>query len=373
MNIKTEIKTEGLVATVTRDQVVKNEVEDLSMSVIVAAHNAEKTLEKCLQAIHSSIYKPIEVIVVDDASTDKTGEIASRYKVKLLSLKSNVGQGKAKNTASKFTKGNIFVFVDSDIIVAKDTFGIIAECFQRIPDAGAVTGCLDGNAPVKGFFSRYKNRYMEFIFSRLPDRVDFLFTSIAAIRRTTFLPFAESRMKADDTDLGFRLSGEGTQIIFSPHLKVQHLKEYSFSSFIRNEFKIPYDWAQIFLRKHGLEALIKKGRFAHASFSQIIGLFLASATAILLIAAGMGQSNILVPVFGIVAILALNYRFLKYIAKNEGIKFALAGTVVTFFDPIIMSIGIGAGFCTFIMKSVKEFRFNRLTKNSSEDLKREIR
>ncbi len=355
-------------ATVTSNQVVKNESEELSMSIIVVAHNAEKTLGKCLQAILSSTYKPIEIVVVDDASKDKTSEIASHYNVKLLSLKSNVGQGKAKNTASKITMGNIFVFVDSDIIVAKDSFELIAECFQQNPGAGAITGCLDGNAPVKGFFSRYKNRYMEFIFSSLPQNVDFLFTSIAAIRRITFMPFAESRMKADDTELGFRLSDEGTQIIFSPDIKVQHLKEYSFISFICNEFKIPYDWAQIFLRRHGLEALIKKGRFAHAKVSQIIGLFLTTTTAILLIATGMGQSNILIPVFGIVAILGLNSRFLRYIAKNEGIKFALAGTVVTFFDPIIMSIGIGAGFCTFIMKFVKEFPLTRFRKNVREDI-----
>lgn len=336
----------------------KDKASGLGISVIIPAHNAEKTIKRCLDAIQSSSLSPLEVIVVDDASTDKTREIANQDIVKLVCLGTNVGQGRAKNIASEVTKGDILVFVDADIVVAKDTFELITETFRQNPDAGAITGCLDGNAPVTGFFSRYKNRYMEFVFSRLPNKVDFLFTSIAAIRRNTFLPFAESRLKADDTELGFRLSESGAKILFCPRLKVQHIKEYSLHSFLRNEFRIPYDWIQIFLSRHGFDNLVKKGRFAHASFSQIMGLVLASGSAILLITYLFNYTNILLPFLGLVATMILNFSFIKHLSKNEGIKFALVGTIVSIIDPIVMSFGILAGFAKYLLNSIKLPQFN---------------
>ena len=341
-----------------RRKIMTADTTDLGLSVIVPAHNSDKTLEKCLWALQSSDYRPLEIILVDDASTDRTCHIARQFGVKLVSLENNVGQGSAKNAAADAAKGDILVFVDADIVVAKDTLRIIADCFRQNPGTGAVTGRLDGNAPIKGFLSRYKNRYMEYVFSRLPNRVDFIFTSIAAIRSTVFLPFAGARMKADDTELGFRLSGNGATVVFCPELKVQHLKEYSFTSFIRNEFRIPYDWAQIFLSRRGLRRLIEKRRFAHAQFSQIFGLFVASATAVFLIGYALGSLSPLFPAVVLATTLGLNYRFLRYITKHEGIRFALAGAAVTFIDPIVMSVGIAAGSAVFILKFFSKCLFH---------------
>ena len=87
------------------------------ISVIISAYNAESKIGKCIKSLLNQTYKPIEIIVVDDGSTDKTKEIVKKFtdnkKIFLLGQKRQ-GPGAAKNLASKKAEGDILVFVDSD-------------------------------------------------------------------------------------------------------------------------------------------------------------------------------------------------------------------------------------------------------------------
>lgn len=87
------------------------------ISIIISAYNAENKIGKCLNSLLNQTYKPIEIFVVDDGSTDKTKEVIKKYvdnkKIFLLEQKRQ-GPGAAKNLASKKARGEILVFVDSD-------------------------------------------------------------------------------------------------------------------------------------------------------------------------------------------------------------------------------------------------------------------
>ena len=93
------------------------------ISVIISVYNSEDKIEKCLNSLLNQTYNPIEIIIVDDGSTDKTKEIIKKFvdnkKIFLLEQKRQ-GPGVAKNLASKKAKGKILVFVDSDEYLQKD-------------------------------------------------------------------------------------------------------------------------------------------------------------------------------------------------------------------------------------------------------------
>lgn len=93
------------------------------VSVIVSAYNAESKIGKCVSSLLNQTYKPVEIIVVDDGSTDKTKEIVKKFtnnkNIFLLEQKRQ-GPGAAKNLAAKRAKGKILVFVDSDEYPRKD-------------------------------------------------------------------------------------------------------------------------------------------------------------------------------------------------------------------------------------------------------------
>ncbi len=79
------------------------------ISVVVCAYNAERTMEPCLQSLVDCPYPNYEVIVVNDGSTDKTGEISHRYeggRIRVID-QPNMGLSAARNVGIEAAKGSI--------------------------------------------------------------------------------------------------------------------------------------------------------------------------------------------------------------------------------------------------------------------------
>lgn len=87
------------------------------VTVIVPAYNAEKTIEKCVDSIFAQSYQNMEIIIVDDGSTDKTPEICQRYeigsRVKYF-WQENSGVSAARNKGLELASGQKIIFCDSD-------------------------------------------------------------------------------------------------------------------------------------------------------------------------------------------------------------------------------------------------------------------
>lgn len=111
------------------------------VSVIVPAYNEEAHIASCLDAITKQDYGgDMEVIVVNDGSTDRTAKIASEYHINLIDLKTNVGKANALNVGIEHSKGDIIVFSDSDSELASDAVSLLVSSLEEHPDAGAVAG-----------------------------------------------------------------------------------------------------------------------------------------------------------------------------------------------------------------------------------------
>lgn len=94
-------------------------MESYKISVIIPVYNAEKYLEKCLDSVVNQTYKNIEVITVNDASTDNSLKILKKYEkrfdfFKVIDLLENHRQGGARNIGINEASGDYISFVDSD-------------------------------------------------------------------------------------------------------------------------------------------------------------------------------------------------------------------------------------------------------------------
>ena len=99
----------------------------IKLSVIIPVYNAEEYLDTCLNSIVNQTLNEIEIICIDDCSTDNSLEIlydfASRdERIKIISLNKNHRQGFARNRGIKLSKGNYIAFVDSDDWIDLNTF-----------------------------------------------------------------------------------------------------------------------------------------------------------------------------------------------------------------------------------------------------------
>ena len=98
--------------------------EDDMISVVVPIYNVEKYIRKCIDSIKKQTYRNIEIILVDDGSPDKCGEICDEYaesdkRIKVIH-KRNGGLSDARNVGIDIAKGKYITFVDSDDYVEED-------------------------------------------------------------------------------------------------------------------------------------------------------------------------------------------------------------------------------------------------------------
>ncbi len=95
------------------------------VSVLVAAYNAAKFLDKCLTSLVQQTHADLQILCVDDASTDSTPDVLSRWthsdpRITVIRLTENGGQAHARNVALKQTTGDYVCMVDSDDWLAPD-------------------------------------------------------------------------------------------------------------------------------------------------------------------------------------------------------------------------------------------------------------
>lgn len=104
------------------------------VSVIIPVYNSETFLEMCLDSIANQTYKNVEVLVVDDGSTDESGRICDKYaeadKRFRIFHKENGGQASARNMALEVMNGEYVTFVDSDDVLASDYLDYMMNLLQ---------------------------------------------------------------------------------------------------------------------------------------------------------------------------------------------------------------------------------------------------
>lgn len=105
------------------------------ISIIVPVYNVQNYLEKCLESILRQTYKNIEIILVDDGSTDTSGRICDQYCEEYPHMKvihkTNGGLSDARNRGLEYAKGEYVVFVDSDDIIDENIIEYLYRLIKR--------------------------------------------------------------------------------------------------------------------------------------------------------------------------------------------------------------------------------------------------
>jgi len=116
------------------------------ISIVVPAKNEEKNIRNCVQSCLDQTYEKKEVIIVNDGSTDRTGEILDEMRKEnrtetfhILHLSKSVGKKKAVEAASEIARGEIYAFMDSDCDMASDAIEKAARIFNNDRKLGALT------------------------------------------------------------------------------------------------------------------------------------------------------------------------------------------------------------------------------------------
>ncbi len=109
----------------------------MTFSVIVPVYNVERYLDKCIASLLAQTYTDYELILVDDGSTDQSGELCDGYaahheRVRVIHQQ-NKGLGGARNTGLEAALGQYLLFVDSDDYVDVDMLQLLSACLEKNP------------------------------------------------------------------------------------------------------------------------------------------------------------------------------------------------------------------------------------------------
>lgn len=334
-------------------------------SVIIPMKNAEATLTRCLESIFASSAPPLEVIVVDDGSADRSCEIARGFPVRLVRNDASPGVSHARNLGAREARGEILFFTDSDVVLEARTLAAVAE---RLAD-----GALDGVVGVQtetpaftNFCSDYKNLWLRYTYLRLDGDLSVLYSSVVAIRREAFLR-AEGfdahyrRPNIEDSDLGKRLAERGARLRVEPGAQVIHIKHYDLRSLLVTDF----------LRSSGLMRVQLRDRFrrmARGNYTSIPTPFVASVVlswfvaaalvAALAASAGTGAGRGIGPPAALpavalagalgVAILVLLGDLLRFFARARGPVFVARVLFLLPLDYAAITLGLAHGAAAFL-------------------------
>lgn len=239
------------------------------ISVVVAAHNAAKTLGACIDSILAQTYRPIELLIVDDGSTDETAELLethpAREQLTVLRVE-NGGQARARNIGVRETSGRWIGFFDSDC-------RLDPRCIEKLQQAThdpavASVGGIQTSPDDESVFGRAIQGYFEslgFLTEYVRQGRDSEVTETAhnpscnvLYRRAAFEEvggFDERLWVGEDPDLDQRVALKGYRHLCHGGAIVQHYRPSSASAFARK--MLAYGRGQMHLvRSYGFRRTI---------------------------------------------------------------------------------------------------------------------
>jgi glycosyltransferase involved in cell wall biosynthesis len=226
-----------------------------SVSVVVASYNGAATLGQCLSSLERLSYPDYEVIVVDDGSTDATGDIARRHRVRYVRSDRNGGLSRARNLGIEAARGEIIAFIDCDAYADPDWLRFLV--LSLVEHGAAGTGGPNLSPPEDGFLARCVNHapgnpthvLLDDVLAEHVPGCNMAFRKDALQKIGLFNP--THRTAGDDVEICWKLQVHDERIAFSPAAIVWHHRRGTIRAFMKQQMGYGFAEARLKWRYPG--------------------------------------------------------------------------------------------------------------------------
>lgn len=223
------------------------------VSIVIPVYNAQDTIEAVINACLKQEYpkQKLEIIVVDDGSTDRTREVVKRFAVKYI-YQERGGPAKARNKGWRESVGDIICFTDSDCIPSRDwVFSLISKFIRQ--DIGVVCGSYE-IINKEGLLVDCIWREIKYRHSLMPDFVRSFGSYNFSAKKEVLEKvggFNESYTSAsgEDNDLAYKILKAGFKIYFERSIKVRHYFPKELSRYLYEQYQHGF-WRTRLYRSH---------------------------------------------------------------------------------------------------------------------------
>lgn len=314
------------------------EYVSLNISAVICTYNVGRVIKDTLDCLFASSYKGLEVIVVDDASTDDTVEVCSRYPVTIIRLDENRGPSYCRNLGVRSSRGDVIFFLDSDVTFGPGLLGRMAGILEGDPGLSGV-GTISGPDPLNpGFYPRYFALQRYLLYGSLAGNNryrDVICTRCGLLKRPVFDEvggFDESYRKPsiEDYDFSVRMRGRH-KIYYDMTLRNNHYWPDSFMKIFRRYYR---NTSEMIWLKHARKAS-GPGLFGNEARAQV----LIVLSGLSLAAGALHPPALALPGIFLAMAAYVKRDFLASFYRLEGFWFTLQSWACY----CLFSVSIGAG------------------------------
>jgi len=274
-----------------------------SVSVVIPVRNRPEEIRDCLTSLVALDYpgEKLEIIVVDDGSTDNTGEAAAAFKVKLIRFPASRGPSACRNAGAGVAKGEILAFLDSDCRASRGWLKELVPFFA-FGEVGAVGGFVEGYfkaSPLDRYEEVFSSLNMgrRILLGRHSSSGFYVPTCNLLVRREVFNlagGFTEGMHVGEDVDFCWRLRDLGHSLLYVPAGSVAHRHRNKLSQMLKRRFAYGTSEAALYLKHPEKKKQFSVPLFDGLSFLALSSAVLSSTPALLLLvpvffAAGYAQ------------------------------------------------------------------------------------
>ena len=228
-----------------------------SLSIVMALYQARHWLPRVLPPLLEAQARGevLEVLVVDDGSTDGGPEYCREQGARVLSSGGRLGPGGARNVGVEAARGDIVLFVDSDVIMRPDVPAIVKDAFARDPGCVAVFGSYDDEPGDDGVVSQYLNLRHHYIHHRGNEEASTFWAGCGAVDREAMRAVGGFDAEGypypsiEDIELGYRLIRRGGRILLRKDMLCTHLKRWTLRNMVFTDVvRRAIPWTRLMLR-----------------------------------------------------------------------------------------------------------------------------
>ncbi|MFM7317326.1 MAG: glycosyltransferase [bacterium] len=302
------------------------------LSIVIPAYNAAADLNACLDSLIGQIPVSHEIIVIDDASTDDTAEVARQYGVRLFQKSTKSGPASCRNWGVHEARGHWVFFIDADVTVHRETIARALSHLKAKPALVALFGSYDDRPHDPGLVSQFRNLLHHHVhqsgqFAANLKPAHTFWTGCGFIRRDIFLQFGGfdywryKKPAIEDIEFGYRLSSAGHAIGLARDVLCKHRKRWTLRSMVRTDFmQRGLPWSLLLLRSGQKSNDLNVDRRQKIAALGAAIFWLGLALSLVLPALGFAVSAAM-----IAQMYLLNRSFYQLLHRCGGIRLALAG------------------------------------------------
>lgn len=195
------------------------------LTIIIPTFNRKISLRNCIESVRSQTHHNIEIIVVDNGSTDGTIEALRKIsdsRVSVIELPKNAGAASARNEGIKRAYSSLIAFLDDDCVASPEWAGCLIQSFQK-PKTDVVIGRTFYVR--ENFRAHFPDRMVGNNHGTWPGAGNIAFRSHVFSALRGFSPEFE-KLKNEDTELALRAVAQNFHFIQAPQVKVFHERQW---------------------------------------------------------------------------------------------------------------------------------------------------